>query len=167
MIYSNRCCLFRAAPIHHIFIKTFDNRIIFINPGRLYGKLSKAVFECDGTGFIRIRDFLKSYPEVTLSVEERGDFFRAELRLNDLPTTQVTTQVIHLLEALERPLSRRELQEKLQLRNREHFRRKYLQPALKEGLIVMCNPDKPRAADQKYRITESGRIYIAGKSSSD
>jgi hypothetical protein len=43
-----------------------------------------------GTGFVRIRDFLKQYPEVYLSVEEKGDFFQAELRQ---VTPQVTPQV--------------------------------------------------------------------------
>jgi ATP-dependent DNA helicase RecG len=34
-----------------------------------------------GTGFIKIREFLKEYPEVTLCVEEMGDFFKVDLRL--------------------------------------------------------------------------------------
>lgn len=107
-----------------------------------------------GTGFVRIRESLQSYPEITFSIEERGDFFKAELCI----TPQVTPQVFRLLQALIKPLSRHELQEKLGLRDREHFRREYLQPALKAGLIVMSNPDKPRAADQKYCITEAGKI---------
>jgi ATP-dependent DNA helicase RecG len=100
-----------------IIIKIFDDRILFTNPGRLYGNLILADLERDdyvsslrnrllaeafyltgdieryGTGFVRIRDFLKDYPEVTLSVDEKGDFFRAELRINELPTTQVTPPV--------------------------------------------------------------------------
>lgn len=72
-------------------------------------------------------------------------------------------QVIPLLKALEKPFSRRELQEKLGLRNREHFRRQYLKPALEAWLIVMSNPDKPRAADQKYSITELGKSVIVEK----
>ncbi len=88
---------------------------------------------------MRIREFLKSYPEITLSVEEVGDFFKAELR--------IASQVTNLLKALEKPVSRRKLQEKLGLRNREHFRRNYLQPALKAGLVISSNPDKSCAAD--------------------
>jgi ATP-dependent DNA helicase RecG len=34
-----------------------------------------------GTGFIRIREYLKEYPEVSISVEEMGDFFKVDLRL--------------------------------------------------------------------------------------
>ncbi|MBN4068505.1 putative DNA binding domain-containing protein, partial [Desulfotalea psychrophila] len=75
-----------------IIIKIFDDRIVFTNPGKLYGNLSLEDLEHDdyvsslrnkllaevfyltgdieryGTGFIRIRDFLKDYPEITLSV---------------------------------------------------------------------------------------------------
>jgi predicted HTH transcriptional regulator len=87
-----------------------------------------------------------------LTLEENGDFFKVELRIAE----QVTTQVTNLLKVLDMPLSRQELQEKLGLRNKEHFRQSYLRPALEEGLIAMSNPAKPRAADQKYCITERG-----------
>lgn len=175
-----------------IVIKIFDNRIVFTNPGRLYGKLCLADLERDdyvssirnkllaeafyltgdiekyGTGFVRIREFLHEYPEIALTVEEIGDFFKVELRIAEQVTTQVTThvttqvttQVSNLLKVLDKPLSRQELQEKLGLRNREHFRQSYLRPALEEGLIAMSNPEKPRAADQKYSITERGVACI-------
>jgi ATP-dependent DNA helicase RecG len=131
----------------HCF-KIFDNRIVFTNPGRLYGKLCLADLEHDdyvssisnrllaevfyltgdikkyGTGFVRIREFLQEYPEIALIVEEIGDFLKVELRIAE----QVTTQVSNLLKVLDKPLSRQELQEKLGLRNREHFRQSYLRP---------------------------------------
>ena len=71
--------------------------------------------------------------------------------------------VIKLLETLDKPLGRRDLQEKLGLRDREHFRTNYLQPALREGFIVMSKPDNPRAVDQKYSITESGRNCLVAE----
>lgn len=79
-----------------IVIKVFDDRIILSNPGKLYGKLRIADIERDdyvsslrnrllaemfyltgdieryGTGFIRIRESLKDYPDVAISVEEMG-----------------------------------------------------------------------------------------------
>lgn len=88
-----------------IVIKIFDDRIVFTNPGRLYGKLRVADLERNdyvsslrnrllaeafyltgdieryGTGFVRIREFLQAYPEVTLLIEEIGDFFKVELRI--------------------------------------------------------------------------------------
>ncbi len=56
---------------------------------------------------MRIREFLKPFPENTLSVTEVGDFFKAERR--------IVSQVTNLLKTLDKPLSRRKLQEKLGL----------------------------------------------------
>jgi len=38
-----------------------------------------------GTGFVRIREFLKDYPELALSVSEVGDFLKVELRAQNQP----------------------------------------------------------------------------------
>lgn len=60
------------------------------------------------------------YPDVRLLVEEKGDFFRAELRL---ATPQVSEQVTRLMQAFgNQPISRRELQAAIGLMHREHFR---------------------------------------------
>jgi hypothetical protein len=45
---------------------------------------------------------------------------------------------------------------KLALNHRPTFLYSYLQPALKAGLIEMTVPDKPRAKNQKYRLTAKG-----------
>jgi len=52
------------------------------------------------------------------------------------------------------------MQAALKLKDEEHFRKAYLLPALKEGLIEMTIPDKPRSSKQKYRITEKGRRLL-------
>lgn len=96
-----------------IVVKIFDDRIVFTNPGKLFGKLRVEDLERDdyvsslrnrllaeafyltgdieryGTGFVRIREFLSSYPEISLHFEEMGDFFKVELR----PVAQVTPPV--------------------------------------------------------------------------
>ena len=53
-------------------------------------------------------------------------------------------------------MSREELQEKLNLKNREYFRKAYLNVAIDDGLIEMTIPDKPKSIHQKYRLTEKG-----------
>lgn len=76
-----------------------------------------------------VRDFLKDYPEVTLSVDEKGDFFRAELRINELPTTQVTPSVTpsvtppveRVLFSCERDIGRGKMQKQLGIKNKKHF----------------------------------------------
>jgi ATP-dependent DNA helicase RecG len=96
-----------------IVIKIFDDRIRISNPGRLYGNLTiddlqrddyvsslrnrvlaEAFFltgdiERYGTGFIRIREHLKSYPELELMLSEMGDFFQVELRHAPLSTPPI------------------------------------------------------------------------------
>lgn len=53
-------------------------------------------------------------------------------------------------------MNRLELQEQLNLVDREHFRRSYLKPALECGVIEMTKPDKPNSRSQRYRLTEQG-----------
>ena len=71
-------------------------------------------------------------------------------------TPQVTPQVKRLLAACEGEFSRAELQERLGLADRKHFRASYLLPALDAGLIEMTIPDKPRSSAQRYRLTAFG-----------
>ncbi|WP_338463107.1 ATP-binding protein (plasmid) [Synechococcus elongatus IITB7] len=81
-------------------------------------------------------------------------------RITTEVTTQVTTAVsmeVRLLQALQQPRKRRELQAALQLNNAEHFRKTYLIPALTQGLIEMTIPDKPNSRLQQYRLTATGR----------
>ena len=52
--------------------------------------------------------------------------------------------------------TRQQLQRALGLKDGEHFRKAYLQPALDAGLIEMTIPDKPRSSRQKYRLTAKG-----------
>ena len=72
-------------------------------------------------------------------------------------TPQVTPQVEELIKVLEGEQNRLELQEKLGLSDRKHFRETYLNPAIDAGLIEMTIPDKPTSSKQKYRLTESGK----------
>jgi ATP-dependent DNA helicase RecG len=78
-------------------------------------------------------------------------------------TPQVTPQVKRLLAVCEGELSRSELQTRLGLADRKHFRTAYLLPALDAGLIEMTIPDKPRSSAQRYRLTHIG-IGIGARS---
>ena len=72
-------------------------------------------------------------------------------------TMEVTTEVapaLRLLRALQGEMTRKQLQVALGLKNDEHLRKAYLQPALDGGLIEMTAPDKPRSSRQKYRRVE-------------
>ena len=44
--------------------------------------------------------------------------------------------------------------------NRTKFRDQVLNPLLKDGLLTMTVPDKPRSSQQKYRLTEKGKTLL-------
>ena len=95
-----------------IVIKIFDDRIIFINPGILYGSLKLQDLEKDdyvssirnkllaeafylmgdieryGTGFVRIRKILKDHKQIAFDMEETGDFFQARLTCSELEASR-------------------------------------------------------------------------------
>ena len=75
-------------------------------------------------------------------------------------TPEVTPEV-RLALVVQGAMSRRELQQILNLRDDEHFRVAYLLPALDAGLIKMTLPDKPTSRLQKYRLTARGRAVVA------
>lgn len=95
---------------------------------------------------------------VTLSGADAAPFvqFMLECIRDSLATT--TPQVRALLRAISGEMTRQELQAQLELADRENFRKQYLGPALKLGLIEMLNPDKPTSRSQRYRLTESGSL---------
>ena len=57
--------------------------------------------------------------------------------------------------------STHELMELLNLSQREHFRKKYLQKTIDLGLVELTIPDKPTSSKQKYRLTKKGITYKA------
>lgn len=73
-------------------------------------------------------------------------------------TPQVAPQVRELIGTLDKEMNRQELQERLQLSDRENFRLNYLKAALDLEVIEMTKPDKPNSRLQKYRLTEKGRL---------
>ncbi|MFZ0242252.1 MAG: hypothetical protein WAL90_11460 [Desulfobacterales bacterium] len=79
-------------------------------------------------------------------------------------TPEVTPDVtpeVRLLSAFTGEMTRQQLKAALGLKDDEHFRKAYLLPALKAGLIEMTIPDKPRSSRQKYRLTGKGQDRLA------
>ena len=74
---------------------------------------------------------------------------------------QVTMQVRDLLKVLEGVLYREEIQDKLNLKNRDYFRKNYLVPAIEQGLVALTLPDKPTSSKQQYYLTEKGKEILA------
>lgn len=52
--------------------------------------------------------------------------------------------------------TREQLQTAADIKDREHFRKTFLEPLLSTGLLDRTIPDKPRSSKQRYRITPLG-----------
>jgi ATP-dependent DNA helicase RecG len=96
-----------------IQIKIFDNSIMFFNPGKLYGDLTVEKLKTDtyksrtrnkliaeafyltgdiekyGTGYIRVRKAIRSYPTMSFKYFEDGDGYTAELSYNVQKTDNI------------------------------------------------------------------------------
>ncbi|MHB8951021.1 MAG: Fic family protein [Rhodoferax sp.] len=75
-------------------------------------------------------------------------------------TPQVTPQVLRLLQGMGGDVTRAEMMAALHLKDRRHFSRDYIAPALEMALIEMSIPDKPNSRLQKYRLTDKGREVL-------
>lgn len=104
-----------------------------------------------GSGIPRI---IEHYDKGSFHFTE--NFLRMIFPASEQVTTQVTTQLAALLKVFAGEHTRQDLQDKLNLANREHFRKNYLQLALNEGLIELTIPEKPNSNNQKYRLTKKG-----------
>ena len=83
-----------------------------------------------GSGVPRI---LRSYGKECFKFTE--NFLRMTFPASEQVTPQVTPQVEYLLKIFEGTHYRSELQEKLNLSDREYFRKNYLKPAIEKGLV--------------------------------
>ncbi|MEP6262521.1 MAG: Fic family protein [Gillisia sp.] len=72
----------------------------------------------------------------------------------DLRSTSV--EVKNLLKVMEGEMSRKEMQQALELKHVGNFRENYLEPAIADAVIEMKYPDSPNHPKQKYLITEKG-----------
>ena len=73
---------------------------------------------------------------------------------------QDTPQVEALLKVFKELHNRSDLQEKLALKNRENFKKKYLQPALELSFIALSILGKSSSSKQQYYLTEIAKEYI-------
>lgn len=113
-----------------------------------------------GSGVRNIYKYAKKYFGSEPELLEDG-VFRIVFSLNNA-TTQVTTQVelsekqMLTLEFCNIPRKREEIQNHLNMSNREHFRKNIISPLLKDGFLGMTIPDKPKSSKQKYEVTKKG-----------
>src|SRR5690554_264414 len=70
-----------------------------------------------------------------------------------------SNEVHSLIEILaEQQLSIKEILAAMNLKDRENFMVNYLNPAIKEGVVVMLYPNSPKHPRQKYLLTDKGLV---------
>lgn len=71
---------------------------------------------------------------------------------------EVSMEVKKMVELFSGEISRKEIQELLNLANAEHVRLNYIIPSIEHGLIEMTRSDVPQSRLQKYRLTPKGKV---------
>jgi ATP-dependent DNA helicase RecG len=172
-----------------VIIKIFDENIEISNPGRLLNELTIEDLKTDhyqakhrnklltemfylmgdiekyGTGYARLRNWLKEYPNIQYTLVDLIDFFRIEF-VEKIDRAQETHQethqenidkVLELVKLMEnKKYSSKELMDLLKLSDIVNFRVLYRTPAQKAGYITMLYPDNPKHRNQQYFLTEKG-----------
>lgn len=168
-------------------VAMYDDRLEITNPGGLHFGLTPqdlrgphesrpwnpliagvfyraGVIETWGSGTVRMIEGCRASGRPLPEWENEVDGLRLVLpnpvRTPDVTpevTPEVAPEVRALLVHCREPHSRKELQALLGLKDPDHFRMAYLQPALEAGLIEMTIPDKPKSRLQRYRLTTRGQ----------
>ncbi len=116
--------------------------VIKVHQQDYYQALGHADSAADSTIFIAF--MLKAILQTLENASEKEQ--------SDQANVQVSDQVEKLLAVLgDGWFSAQEMMALLGLSHKPTFRKNYLQPALRVGLLVMRNPDSPRSPKQKYR----------------
>lgn len=95
---------------------------------------------------------------------EQGDLSTEQVVVKSLdlstgqvePLTQLTDKQRALLIYCDVPRTMTDIREHMDIGSRGYFKDKHLGPLLQHGLLRMTNPDKPKAPNQQYVITDMG-----------
>ena len=77
-------------------------------------------------------------------------------RLTELSATQW-----RIVEHCDAPRRLTEIMAMLGVTGRNYLRTRHLDPLIRAGVVAMTNPDKPRASNQRYVVTEAGARLLA------
>jgi ATP-dependent DNA helicase RecG len=76
--------------------------------------------------------------------------------------TKKVWYLISIMSLATEPIGTKDLVNWLNYKNEKYFRDNYLKPLRQTGLITMTNPDKPTDPENKYVITEAGKLFLSG-----
>ena len=103
-----------------------------------------------GTGIPKLFKYCKAYTDFDPIISD-GDVFKLTLKHNLFNGEQVSEQVIkEILKLCTKEKSLFEIMQHVKYQNRGYFKKKFLNPLIEKGLIVLTNPDSPNSPNQKY-----------------
>ena len=83
---------------------------------------------------------------------EQPDLYTAQVP----PLTELSKVHWDIIELCDVPRRLSEILSALGLSSRGHFKEHHLNPLIRSGIVAMTNPEKPRASNQRYVITDAG-----------
>lgn len=150
--------------------------------GPVFRKLK--LIEQWGTGFKKVKEELKNYPELELRTSEPNMSFQVQLvkkALYDFGPTSIDQSdlvrevnpwrmktpkefvkdpvLIEILKLCLQPVSLAELMEKTGKKDKTKFREKYIKPYLNKYLF-QTEPEKPKSPNQKYYLSGPGKDLL-------
>lgn len=159
-------------------ISELRNKVI----GPVFKKLK--LIEQWGTGFKKVKEELKNYPELELRISEPNMSFQVQLVKKDLydhnsgssgqidlirevnpwrmKTPEGITRDPVLIEVLKlclQPVSLAELMEQTGKKDKTKFRQKYIKPYLNK-YIMQTEPEKTKSPNQKYYLSGPGKDLL-------
>ena len=106
-----------------------------------------------GSGVRNLFKYCQHYSRGGVPELIEEDIFKCIVPLTPQVTPQVTPQderVLSIIDFCQTPRSREEIQNHIEIKDREYFRRYILQPLLKQEILKATIPDKPSSSKQKY-----------------
>ena len=114
-----------------------------------------------GSGIRNLVKFVKVYSDSIPELIEE-DIFKIIIPLKPQDTPQDTPQD-KILKFCKIEKTREEIQNHINIKDREYFRKSILTPLIKDKLLELTIPDKPTSKNQKYITTEKGLELLISK----
>ena len=125
-----------------------------------------------GTGIRNMQTWMREYGLSEPEYREDGLSFVTVLKRKQAAAHPASTmqapckyhasimQVKKALEFCLSPQKRGDIQQHLDLKNRDHFRKTILNPMVEEELLALTVPDKPKSPKQHYMTTDKGKQLL-------
>ena len=114
-----------------------------------YNEELRPIFYSDNDSFLLVlknMNYETAFGKIASNSDEKED----TLKHSGISINMSIQEYARLMDYLEEPRTRKELQEFCNIKSREYFRTKYLNPLIEAKRIDLTIPNKPQSSKQKY-----------------